>query len=799
MSQPTVSVVIATYNNGDVLQGCLQSLAKQANPPARFEVIVVDNGSNDDTATVVGAWSASLPMRYCFYPKQASFETAPARNVGLKEARGEIIISLADDALAPPQFLRRHADLHQIQPSACLVGARHFLQRTLPLQTALAQLETGEIEAWAGERDPHRHLPQIEPSAWVRARAPWAMGNWDHLSLRREDLLAVGWFDEWYSMYEEPDYELCYRLFKAGLHFVFDPSLVVYHQYRYRYPRAYWRGRSFDYLHYKFKDPSAAVVRAAWRLQEGIDFRGDLCLSQAHHARLGALHAALSGESANHPPRVTIGLVDPNHQLGVSGETAYANGIETLVADEATAIFEFSKAETEWAAILAQARHERSRELLQALAATQTDDKPRQAQIKGVRKKARADLLWMSDGNGKTAVASEKLPSRPSFAQDEANSLVSQAIRWEVEQSSQTPEIGSISEGYSYPPRAVSFKLTSLCNLRCRMCGQYGLVGNALRQSPAELKKQMDLERLKWIIDQIVPFRPGMIYLWGGEPFLHPAFIDLVNYIKQQKLFCIVTTNGTRLETTAEALVNSRLDILRISLDGPPEVHDLIRGVPGVFGQIARGVQAINERKKAVSSLFPLLEVICTISQDNYRHLEAAASLFEGMGIDTITFVHQLYTPPAIGRRHQQLYAQLFDCEAQAWQGFAQDVSGIDVTALGQTIERLRQREGAVPIGFSPPLRGPEQVAAYYQDLTSLFHDKRCSGPWLWLEVYPDGNIYPCHEFPDYCVGNILQEGFWPVWNGPRFRQFRCQLMLHRGFPGCAACRSQQLVDAFVV
>jgi radical SAM protein with 4Fe4S-binding SPASM domain len=228
-------------------------------------------------------------------------------------------------------------------------------------------------------------------------------------------------------------------------------------------------------------------------------------------------------------------------------------------------------------------------------------------------------------------------------------------------------------------------------------------------------------------------------------------------------------------------------------------VHDSIRGLPGVFEQVARGIRAINDCKKAIGSPFPLFEIICTISQDNYRHLEAAVSLFEGMGIDTITFVHQLYTPPAIGRLHQQLYAQLFGCEAQAWQGFAQDVSGIDVAVLGQTIERLHQRVGPVPIGFSPPLCDPEQVATYYQDLTSLFHDKRCSGPWLWLEVYPNGDIYPCHEFPDYRVGNILEDGFWPVWNGPRFRKFRCQLMLYRGFPGCTACRSQQLVDAFVV
>jgi radical SAM protein with 4Fe4S-binding SPASM domain len=773
--QPSVSVVIATYNNSTFLQGCLCSLARQDAPPERFEVIVVDNGSGDDTAAAVERLSGDLPLRYRYHPKQASFETAIARNVGLKMAQGEVLISLADDALVPPDFLRRHADLHQAHRQACLVGTRRFLQRPLSWQMALAQLQTGELAAWAGEQDPHRHRSQMTPCLWLRARAPWALGNWDHLSLRREHLLAVGWFDEWYSIYEEPDYELCYRLFQAGLDFVFEPEPAVYHQYRYRYPRARWRGRGFDYLNYKFKDRRVAVVQAAWRFQDEIEFRGGLVLSPAYQMRLGALYAALSGEPPLDPPSLTIGL------LGVDARPAEPDG-----AGPADGV---------------EAQREQSRELLSAYAATQTPARLRQARVERLREQAESDLLVMAEANESQPLALEetRLPGRPGPLPGREVSLTVRAIEQEIEQAAAAPEIGPIAEGYSYPPRSISFKLTNLCNLRCRMCGQYGLVGNALRQSQAELKQQMDLAGLKQIIDQVTPFRPGMIYVWGGEPFLHPAFTQFIDYIKQQKLFCIVTTNGTRLEATAEALVDSRLDILRVSVDGPAEVHDFIRGTPGLFERVVRGIRAINDRKQATGSSFPLFEIVCTISQDNYRHLETVVSLFEGLGINAITFVHQLYTPPAIGRRHQQFYAQLFDCEAQAWQGFAQNVSGIDGALLGEIIERLERLSGPASISFSPPLRGSDQVAAYYQDLTSLFHDKRCSGPWLWLEVYPNGDVYPCHEFPDYWAGNVLREGFWAVWNGPRFRKFRQQLMLHRGFPGCCACRSQQLVDAFVV
>ncbi len=787
----SISVVIATYNNSAFLDGCLQTLSLQVAPPARYEVIVVDNGSHDDTAAVVSKWSDALPVRYRFHPKQASFETAIARNAGMKEASGDIIVSLADDAIVPPEFLQRHAGFHAERTADCLVGRQRYLQQPMSPSRIMTQRVSGKLDEWADERDPQHHAPPLAPSAWVLEHIPWMVGHWDHLSLRRRDLLKVGWFDEWYSIYEEPDYELCYRLYRAGVRFCYDPSLVIYHAYRQRFPRPYWRGSGVDYLSHTFRDRTAALVSAAWRLRRVLESQMSLCLSDAYQRRQRALFAGLGAGSALGNRRITLGVLNHHEERANKPSAECEPGIEVLFADPRVSLTQNQSRTASDTLVRCHG------DLIQALDRAQTEPIQQQARIDWLKANAQTDVLVLANQPSLHVDSHRIVLARPPEPFPDS-STITRALQREAELSSNLPEIGNISEGYSFPPRAVSFKLTNLCNLRCRMCGQFGLVGNALRQPAAENKTHMGLQDLQRIIDQVVPFRPGMVYIWGGEPFLHPAFVPFVNYVKRQNLFCIVTTNGTRLEACAAAVVEARLDILRVSLDGPPEVHDRIRGSTGLYDHVTRGITAIQDRKAALGSMFPLLEIICTISQGNYLELESAAAHFEGLRPDSITFVHQLYTPPAIGKRHQECYRALFGTDATAWQGFAQDVSGIDVVALSETIGRLAARNGPVPIGFSPPLSSG-QVQSYYRDLTTLFHDKRCSGPWLWLEVYPNGDIYPCHEFPDYRVGNILTDGFEQVWNGPRFRKFRCQLMLHRGFPGCTACRSQQLVDAFVV
>src|SRR5512135_1266225 len=142
-------------------------------------------------------------------------------------------------------------------------------------------------------------------------------------------------------------------------------------------------------------------------------------------------------------------------------------------------------------------------------------------------------------------------------------------------------------------PTFVQLRLTNLCNLRCKMCGQWGDTGIYRSQSAADAgdgalerarilellgaKRQLALADYVRLLDELAPARP-IVSLFGGEPFLYPDILPLIREIKARGLTCTVITNGGRLEALARDLVEAGMDSIAVSIDGPPAVHNRIRG-----------------------------------------------------------------------------------------------------------------------------------------------------------------------------------------------------------------------------
>jgi len=113
---PTTSVLIVTRDRAGQLRRCLESLRTQSSPP--FEVIVVDNGSSDETSDVIRSYEERLPVRYLFEPAPS---IPRARNVALTQARGEVAVFIDDDCVADPAWLDEARRALAIHPHAVLV------------------------------------------------------------------------------------------------------------------------------------------------------------------------------------------------------------------------------------------------------------------------------------------------------------------------------------------------------------------------------------------------------------------------------------------------------------------------------------------------------------------------------------------------------------------------------------------------------------------------------------------------------------------------------------------------------
>src|SRR5512134_2857408 len=105
-------------------------------------------------------------------------------------------------------------------------------------------------------------------------------------------------------------------------------------------------------------------------------------------------------------------------------------------------------------------------------------------------------------------------------------------------------------------PQSISFTVTNACNLRCRMCGQWSEAGY-MRGTPrrgvhlsegARPHALLTLADWKRLVDEVAAHGVGGILLRGGEPFLLPGIVELLEHIASKGIFTSIDSNGTRLE-----------------------------------------------------------------------------------------------------------------------------------------------------------------------------------------------------------------------------------------------------------
>lgn len=209
-----ISVVIPTYNRIDTLAEVLPTLLDQSLDASAYEIIVADSNSNDGTADFLRDLSArTSPERVRHVPGPYSGRAA-ARNAGIAAARAPVILFTDADILASPQLLERHLAGHRASNGkrVAMVGC---------------ELQVRSLEDQRAQRDrPDTRKPLHKPS---RTRVSWLYFLTGNASARRDDLEAVGKFDESFTGYGHEDLELGYRLEKHGVELRYDADAVNYH------------------------------------------------------------------------------------------------------------------------------------------------------------------------------------------------------------------------------------------------------------------------------------------------------------------------------------------------------------------------------------------------------------------------------------------------------------------------------------------------------------------------------------------------------------------------------------------
>lgn len=205
-----VSIIIPTYNRLTRLKQVISAIERQTYALDDVEVIIVSDGSTDGTDSYFSTIKTSLNLR-CVLQQNAG--PAAARNNGIRNAQGDIILFIDDDVVPSPQLLMEHMRVHTERPNMVVLGPM-----LNPPDFALSPWVAWEQAML------EKQYNAMQQGTFKTSARQFYTGN---TSLPRHILLVSGGFDERFRRAE--DIELAYRLKAQDIEFMFIMTAVGYH------------------------------------------------------------------------------------------------------------------------------------------------------------------------------------------------------------------------------------------------------------------------------------------------------------------------------------------------------------------------------------------------------------------------------------------------------------------------------------------------------------------------------------------------------------------------------------------
>jgi Fe-coproporphyrin III synthase len=324
--------------------------------------------------------------------------------------------------------------------------------------------------------------------------------------------------------------------------------------------------------------------------------------------------------------------------------------------------------------------------------------------------------------------------------------------------------LGASLAGLSPPPllRCAKIKLTSRCNLRCVMC----------RYWQTRSETALASERWREVFVELASLGCRKLHFSGGEVFLRPDFLDLVESAVGHGLKVNLTSNGTLVtKRVARRLADAGVNSVSISLDGPSAaVHDAVRGQEAAFARAVRALRLLREASSALK-----LRVNFVVMQDNYRRLpemvrlagELGASDLVPMPIDEKGPRRRRLSRSQIRRYNRELAPQVLELRRKY--GLPADPSRV------------------YPFGVTEDEIGWSAKGFYAR---GAFERRPCLAPWLHAFFAWDGETYLCCMTNGRMesLGNVGRQSVAEVFHGDACERVRREFIAGRPQPSCLRC-----------
>ena len=277
-------------------------------------------------------------------------------------------------------------------------------------------------------------------------------------------------------------------------------------------------------------------------------------------------------------------------------------------------------------------------------------------------------------------------------------------------------------------PYIYTVDIGNICNLRCPLCP----TGTNELQRPQSF---MRLDKFEAILEKIKPYAIEVVMHNWGEPFLNPAFLDMVRAVKREGIGTAVSSNLNlehRGKDYLHGVVDSGLDHLVASIDGTTQDVYAYYRRKGDLAHVLENLRELVRYKREIGSGTPVIEWQFIVMKHNEHQMDDARRLADEIGVDRLRF-----------------------------------------TSPGMPFDDLTNEELAAEwLPVNPDYRNYEPAI---MNQKGYLYEQKCFYLYRAMTVNPQGEVAPCcalhHEKWDF--GNLLESTLEEVWNNRHYRASR--------------------------
>jgi len=314
------------------------------------------------------------------------------------------------------------------------------------------------------------------------------------------------------------------------------------------------------------------------------------------------------------------------------------------------------------------------------------------------------------------------------------------------------------------PTRALLF-MTYRCTSNCKMCTIWK------RSKKVDPNEELTLDDWKKVIDQLDDKNIEIIEIFGGDSLIRKdVTIPLIKYIKQknEKIFIDLPTNCNLLDkNTAIDLVKSGLDRIYISLDGPIDIHDKIRGNKGTYNRVQKALKYLVEAKNNLKSKTPMIMINCTVSRSNLHNFEKILPAIEKISIDGIDFeyVGEFKEDNIQNSNVDNIIPTPFYIKV----GNSSLINRDQAVLLKKKMNDIKKSTDNYKIIIST-----KHIDSLTIDdlVNGTIPNKKCFMCHSMVAIDPYGNFMGCFHYNNYILGNVKKLLFSSIWRNTKHQNF---------------------------